>query len=131
MLFPRVYMQRLFSAFPNSWPGGGLLILRVAAAAATLLSGFGVPTQGLSGPVFRGIASFTGALLLLGLWTPLAGMLQVCVELTSGFGRGALDVNPVLLSALGLGLAMIGPGSWSLDARLFGRKRIDLNISKD
>jgi len=26
--------------------------------------------------------------------------------------------------ALDLALAMLGPGSWSLDARLFGRKRI-------
>jgi hypothetical protein len=26
---------------------------------------------------------------------------------------------------LGLGLAMIGPGAWSVDARLFGRKQID------
>jgi hypothetical protein len=30
----------------------------------------------------------------------------------------------ILLAALGAGLAMIGPGAWSVDARLFGRKRI-------
>jgi hypothetical protein len=30
------------------------------------------------------------------------------------------------LAILGAGLAMIGPGAFSVDARLFGRKRIDL-----
>ncbi|HEY2402914.1 MAG TPA: hypothetical protein VGI23_21355 [Steroidobacteraceae bacterium] len=119
-------MQRLFSAFPNSWPGGGLLLLRIAAATATILCGFGSPPlQELSGKVFQGIAAATGALLLIGLWTPVAGLLQVCVELTSGFTRDALGLNQLLLGALGLSLSMIGPGAWSIDARLFGRKQID------
>jgi putative oxidoreductase len=131
MLFARFRMQRLFSAFPNSWPGSGLLILRVAAAASSILSGFSATLPGLPVPLLQGAAAATSALLLLGLWTPLAGLLQVSVELTSGLGHGTLDINHALLSALGLGLAMIGPGSWSLDARLFGRKRIDLNIRKD
>jgi hypothetical protein len=30
----------------------------------------------------------------------------------------------VILAALGGTLAMIGPGAWSIDARLFGRKYI-------
>ena len=124
-------MQRLFSAFPNSWPGGGLLILRIAAALATLLCGFGPPPlQDLSGKVFQGIAAATGALLLVGLWTPVAALAQVCLELTSAFARGALGPNPFLLGALGLSLSMIGPGAWSLDARLFGRKQIDFKIRK-
>ncbi len=123
-------MQRLFSAFPNSWPGTGLFILRIAAAGATVISGLSEPIHGLPVPVFHGIASATGALLLLGLWTPLAGLLQACIELTSSFGHGAVNFQHVLLSSLGLGLAMIGPGAWSLDARLFGRKRIDLNTRK-
>jgi len=125
-------MQRLFSAFPNSWPGGGLLILRLAAALATLLCGFGAPPlQDLSGKVFQGIAAATGGLLLVGLWTPVAALVQVCLELTSAFARDAPGPDPFLLSALGLSLAMIGPGAWSLDARLFGRKQIDFNARRD
>ncbi len=121
-------MQRLFSTFPNSWPGCGLLLLRIAAAMATILCGFGPsPLQELSGKVFQGIAAATGALLLIGLWTPVAGLLQVCVELTSGFARDTLGLDQFLLAALGLSLSMIGPGAWSIDARLFGRKRIDFN----
>jgi putative oxidoreductase len=125
-------MQRLFSAFPNSWPGGGLLILRIAAALATILCGFGSPPmQDLSGKVFQGVAAATSALLLIGLWTPVAALLQVCLELTSAFARDALGPNPFLLGALGLSLSMIGPGAWSLDARLFGRKKIDFNVRKE
>ena len=123
-------MQRLFSTFPNSWPGCGLLILRLAAAATTLISAFNTPMAGLSGTVFQSISSVTGALLLAGLWTPVAGLLQVCVELTDGFGRDTLGMSQFLLSALGLGLSMIGPGAWSLDARLFGRKQIDFKVRK-
>ncbi len=125
-------MQRLFSAFPNSWPGAGLLLLRIAAATTTALCGFGSPPlQELSGRVFQGVAATTGALLLLGLWTPVAGLLQVCVELTSGFAHDTLGVNQFLLGALGLGLSMLGPGAWSVDARLFGRKQIDFNVRKE
>ena len=32
----------------------------------------------------------------------------------------------MLVGALGVVLAMLGPGAWSLDARLFGRKRIQI-----
>ena len=122
-------MQRLFSTFPNSWPGCGLLILRLAAAATTLISAFGAHLSGLPGTVFQSIASATGALLVAGLWTPVAGLLQVCVELTDGFAREPAGFSQILLGALGLGLSMLGPGAWSLDARLFGRKQITFTKS--
>jgi hypothetical protein len=31
---------------------------------------------------------------------------------------------PIMLATLGGTAAMIGPGAWSIDARLFGRKHI-------
>jgi hypothetical protein len=31
---------------------------------------------------------------------------------------------PIVLATLGATTAMIGPGAWSIDARLFGRKHI-------
>jgi uncharacterized membrane protein YphA (DoxX/SURF4 family) len=129
--FPEGRMQRLFSTFPNSWPGGGLLILRLAAAVTAVLCGFGTPLEDLSGKLFQVIASATGALLLIGLWTPVAGLLQVCLELTSGFGHNAPGLSQFVLGALGLTLSMTGPGAWSVDARLFGRKQIDFNVRKE
>jgi putative oxidoreductase len=35
---------------------------------------------------------------------------------------------PIVLVVLGLSLAMIGPGAWSIDARLFGRKQITTDL---
>jgi putative oxidoreductase len=32
----------------------------------------------------------------------------------------------ILLGTLGAALAMLGPGAWSVDARLFGWKRVEL-----
>jgi hypothetical protein len=32
----------------------------------------------------------------------------------------------ILLGTLGAALAMLGPGAWSIDARLFGWKRVEL-----
>jgi uncharacterized membrane protein YphA (DoxX/SURF4 family) len=42
------------------------------------------------------------------------------------FSRGDGTNLHVLLAALGVSLVMLGPGAWSLDARLFGRRRIDV-----
>ena len=71
-----------------------------------------------------------GLLLLAGLWTPIAGTLVAVIEVWKIF---LLPVNLwiyILLGTLGAALAMLGPGAWSLDARLFGWKRIDLRDRK-
>jgi hypothetical protein len=34
---------------------------------------------------------------------------------------------PIMLATVGATLAMIGPGAWSIDARLFGRKHIEIS----
>jgi uncharacterized membrane protein YphA (DoxX/SURF4 family) len=75
-----------------------------------------------------GIAA--GILLLNGLWTPVAGALAAIVKLWialsrlfSHSGDPWVAIPQAVLSAI---LAMVGPGAWSIDARLFGRRRIDL-----
>jgi uncharacterized membrane protein YphA (DoxX/SURF4 family) len=71
------------------------------------------------------IAVVGGIFLLVGLWTPVAGTLVAVVELWTIFVvAGDLSV-PLMLATIGAALAMIGPGAWSLDARLFGRKHIE------
>jgi putative oxidoreductase len=67
-----------------------------------------------------------GALLVTGLWTPIAGLLVIVLS-TWGILVQHEDPHPgILLAAIGAALALIGPGALSLDARLFGWKRIDL-----
>jgi hypothetical protein len=67
-----------------------------------------------------------GMLLFVGLWTPVAGILVVIVELWSMLSRTGELRNCAALATFGAALAMLGPGVRSIDARLFGRKRIDI-----
>lgn len=66
-----------------------------------------------------------GILLLTGLWTPIAGTMVTLVELWKIFAVPSDTWAYVFAATLAAALAMIGPGAWSLDARLFGWKRID------
>jgi len=67
-----------------------------------------------------------GILLLAGLWTPVAGTLVAVIELWGLFSRREDPWMHLLLATLGIALALLGPGAWSIDARLFGWKRIDI-----
>ena len=121
-------MQRLFSMFPNGWPGRGLLLLRLVSGILLINDGVSGLLEGPSWPgiirLFLEIA--TGILLLVGLWTPMAGVLVIVVELWSMLSRTGDLRNCIVLATFGAVLAMLGPGVRSIDARLFGRKRIDI-----
>jgi uncharacterized membrane protein YphA (DoxX/SURF4 family) len=67
-----------------------------------------------------------GLLLLAGLWTPIAGMLVAAIQVWKIFLLPEDLWVYILLGTLGAALAMLGPGAWSVDARLFGWKRVEL-----
>ena len=121
-------MQRLFSTFPGGWPGRGLVLLRIAAAAPLLLAAFPLffdDYVGMGVP-FRLIGTASAVLLLLGLGTPIAAALQVLIEGWLAFAGGTFSPNYGALALMGLALMMLGPGQYSVDRRLYGRKRIEL-----
>jgi putative oxidoreductase len=70
------------------------------------------------------VTAGAAALLLVGLWTPVAGVVMAVAELCLAFLHATDSWTHIMLGALGAALAMLGPGAWSVDARLFGRKRI-------
>jgi putative oxidoreductase len=118
-------VQRLFTTFANGWPGFGLFIQRLVTGIVLLFHGM-VPLHQMSAagqliPQFAGVV--LGILILVGLWTPLAGVLVVALEIWIALS-GAGNELSFVLAVLGGTLAMIGPGAWSIDARLFGRKQI-------
>jgi uncharacterized membrane protein YphA (DoxX/SURF4 family) len=76
--------------------------------------------------IVQSVAAGAAALLFVGLWTPAAGVLMAAAELWLAFSHPADPWMHVLVGALGVVLAMLGPGAWSVDARLFGRKRIQI-----
>jgi len=122
------FLQRLFSTFPDGPPGIGLLCLRVGAGIALIHYGV-LGLSGEAGPLtvaWDVIAAVAGILLLAGLWTPIAGAVVAILELwIAALAKSDVSIH-LLLAALGAGLAMLGPGAWSVDARLFGRKRLDI-----
>jgi putative oxidoreductase len=63
--------------------------------------------------------------ILVGLWTPISGTLVSLIEVWVVLSRGIDTWIPIILAALSATLAMIGPGAWSIDARLFGRKHFE------
>ena len=64
---------------------------------------------------------------MAGFWTPVAGGLAASLELWLALSHLADFWISITVSAVAAGLAMLGPGAWSLDARLFGRKRISIH----
>jgi uncharacterized membrane protein YphA (DoxX/SURF4 family) len=75
--------------------------------------------------IVAAIAAVGGALVVAGLWTPVAASLGTLLELWMFFSRTGHEGVPILLAALGASLVMLGPGAWSIDACLFGRRRIE------
>jgi hypothetical protein len=120
-------VQRLFSTFAEGWPGAGLLLQRVLTSAILLYFGathlLETATLGPSLPYV--IAAVAGVLLLLGLWTPLAGTTIAVVEVWILSARVANSLITIMLAILGATVAMIGPGIWSVDAQLYGRKHLE------
>ena len=72
------------------------------------------------------LTGVVGIFLLIGLWTPVAGTVLAVLASWSAFLHRAEFLNWVLLGALGAALALLGPGAWSVDAQLFGWKRVEL-----
>ena len=119
-------MQRLFSTFPQGLPGIGLVLLR-AAVAIPLVQQAIVGLLNASPPAPLGLVAAGAALpLLVGLWTPMAGVLVAVAELGLALSHPAEPWTFVHFGTLGAALAMLGPGGWSVDARLFGRKHIQI-----
>jgi putative oxidoreductase len=77
--------------------------------------------------VLQLVVACSAALLLVGLWTPVAGVLMAVGELYLILSHTNDPWMHVRFGALGAALAMLGPGAWSVDARLFGRKRIEFS----
>jgi len=121
-------LRRLFSTFAGGGPGIGLLLLRLVVGIALIVRGTQTFQTGqpIGDTALHLLALGDGVLLIGGLWTPIAGTVLVILGLWAAL---VLQENPypdVLLAAIGAALTLLGPGAWSVDARLFGWKRIDI-----
>jgi hypothetical protein len=113
-------------------PGVGLLLLRVVAAVAVVFHpGTTLPSSLQLGPtilyLFTGLV---GTLLLVGLWTSVAGTILATLAFSSAFLYAADPWACVFIGTLGAALALLGPGNWSVDAQLFPWNIIQFPASK-
>jgi hypothetical protein len=121
-------LQRLYSTFANGWPGVGLLVQRIVAAIMLVRfcviqiteSSFSAATM----PHI--IAACVGILFLVGLWTPVVGTLIAVAELWIATTHLSDPWISIMLATLGGTSAMLGPGAFSVDARLFGRRHLQV-----
>ena len=72
------------------------------------------------------IAAAGGLFLLAGLWTPVAGAIVAIAELWVVFSQGLDPWLSIMLAGIGAALGLVDPGVWSVDARLYGWKRIEI-----
>ena len=125
-------MKQLYSSFPNGNAAIGLLLLRVLAAGALLEHIYRVVGSLLKAPdsrsmtleeIFAGWRSLAGILIIIGLWMSIAASAALVLGLAAAT-FGIEPLHSLVFAWLSFALALIGPGAWSLDARLFGWRQI-------
>jgi hypothetical protein len=132
----RLPLQRLFSTFPSGRPGVALLLLRTALGGIAVSLG-ALELTGLTERtpvvcIVSGLFLLSGAGLIVGFLTPLvsllAGVSVLCIAFAwiPGPPLGSLGAILVtlLMIIIAIGIALLGPGAFSVDGHLFGRREI-------
>lgn len=126
----------MYRTFPDGWPGAGLLLLRAAAGVGLIVQGtayFG--SEQHRGLPFLSIAALMlaiGALLLIGCLTRYVAVVAAVACVGSMFSWfpgpnvGLFETRMTATFALVIAVAVVslGPGAFSVDARLFGRREV-------
>jgi putative oxidoreductase len=113
----------MFSSFPDGAPGLGLLLLRAVLGVGAISSGV---ADLVTGALLGVLDIVVGSLLLAGFLTPVAAILLGLAALNIAFSEEKW--TPVSVFIVALATALLGPGAFSIDARLFGRREIIIPV---
>jgi uncharacterized membrane protein YphA (DoxX/SURF4 family) len=136
-------LQRPFSRYPVGWPGIGLGILRLVASSSSAFRGvrFLASAKSHGSPFWLlGLAEVClGTGIALGILTPVFSAFAAATFIYSAIpaiasqacdlGMNSLAVIPMV--SIPLALVFTGPGAYSLDAWLFGRREIVISVGTD
>jgi uncharacterized membrane protein YphA (DoxX/SURF4 family) len=126
----------MFPTFPSGWPGVGLLLLRLALGLTVGAYGVAYVSDwrhlGYLTWTVSLLALASGLSLLIGYLTPLTGALAGLTTLNSALSwfpapnSNLFDTGlaAALATVIAVAIICLGPGAFSLDARLFGRREI-------
>lgn len=115
--------------FPDGAAGVGLMVLRASGAAALVNAVLAVQTGWAGDTAMQGLVGTLSFALLAGLGTRPVSVLIGMAMLVGLF----LSTDPLLLAGpLGgyAALVLMGPGAYSVDARLHGRKVVHLRARR-
>jgi hypothetical protein len=122
-------LRRLYSSFAGGWPGAGLLLMRLVVGAVVLWhAGPGIWSGSALQVMLYASLSLGALLLTAGLWTPIAGAVVAAYVIFEMVMTGEPPVGHLLAATIAVALTMLGPGRLSIDARLFGWRRIDVPV---
>ena len=125
-------LRRLYSTFAGGWPGTGLLLMRLVAGSALLVHASArlwIDPR-ITDTISSAFLAGCGLLLIPGLWTPIVGTSVAVIEAWKFLTLPGDRWLWLLLGTVSGALAMLGPGRWSIDARLFGWKRVEAPARK-
>jgi putative oxidoreductase len=121
-------VRRLYSTFAHGLPGVGLVLIRLAVGITACANGIGSLGPSVLTPSLL-IALFhlgLGALIIIGLWTPVAGTLLALTAVADAYMQPAMRCLWALTGTVTAALTFLGPGRWSIDCRLYGWKSVKI-----
>jgi hypothetical protein len=121
-------MQRLFGTFPNRGAGLALVVLRLTMAIVLVTRVWLCPAPGAT--VLMALSAIAALLIAIGLFTPIASGSAALVSLGSIQYSNEPAMSALTVAIL-VAVALLGAGAYSVDARLYGRRRLVISSTRD